>query len=433
MTPQLPEAFVRRISGQLGSELPAFLQAMEEAPFRGIRMNPFRASLFRDVGAPIPWAHDAWELPLESTAGVTIAHEAGAFYLQEPCAMLPAAVMAARPGEKILDLCAAPGGKSTQMGADLAGKGLLVCNEPVPSRAAILSRNVERMGIPNAVVTCAYPKQLAKAWQEGFDGVVVDAPCSGEGMFRRHPETRTEWTPEKAEGCAERQREILSEAAKLVRPGGRLVYSTCTWNPAENEEQVLAFLREHPDFQLEPFALPGIDASEGYYTCWLHRTRGEGQFAAKLRRKGEGEAILPNGCSAFRLPRELMKVWRDSGVRTETPNALFGQTLIFLPEIPDLRGIQVLRVGLHLGQVRGKIFLPDHAAALGMHRPDMPETRLSNEQALKYLAGETIPGDPRGWTLCTWQGLSLGWGKGSDGVIRNHYPKGLRNARLIIC
>ena len=288
LTYPLPEAFVRRTREQLGPELDPFLQAIEGPPVRGIRMNPFRAGgdqPFPGAGARIPWTRDGWELSLASEAGGTLEHEAGLFYLQEPCAMLPAAVLAAQPGEKILDLCAAPGGKATQLGLDLRGKGTLICNEPVPKRAAVLSRNMERMGVPNAIVTSAYPERLERLWAGGFDAVLADVPCSGEGMFRRHPETRLEWTEEKAAGCAERQKAILRSAAALVRPGGRLVYSTCTWNPAENEGQVKAFLREHPDFEPEPFFLPGINAPEGMFACWPHRTRGEGQFAAKLRKK----------------------------------------------------------------------------------------------------------------------------------------------------
>ena len=216
MRTDLPEAFVRRIRAQLGAGSEAFFEAMSQPPVRGLRMNPLREGgrvPFRDAGDRIPWCPEGWEIPADSTAGVTIAHEAGAFYLQEPGAMIPARVMDARPGERILDLCAAPGGKSTQMGADMRGEGLLVCNEPVPRRAAILSRNMERMGIPHSAVICAWPEKLADRWSEGFDGVMVDAPCSGEGMFRRNPEAAAEWSEEKALGCAARQREILEAAA----------------------------------------------------------------------------------------------------------------------------------------------------------------------------------------------------------------------------
>ena len=433
MSCRLPEDFTQRVGEQLGEELSSFLCAMEQPAVRGIRMNPFRsgpAAPVPDAGERIPWAANGWELAAESAAGTSVAHEAGAFYLQEPSAMLPAAVMDAKPGEKILDLCSAPGGKATQMGLDMKGEGLLVCNEPVPKRAAVLSRNLERMGIPNGIVTCAYPDRLAKSWPETFDGVMVDAPCSGEGMFRRHPETRAEWSLEKAAGCAARQREILEEAARMVRPGGRLVYSTCTWNPAENGEQVKEFLTAHPEFEPEPFSLPGAEGSDGTFTCWIHRVRGEGQFAAKLRKRGEGETRLPDGSADFRPDREAIRIWEKGEIRTEEPNAAFGQTLTHVPEIPDLRGIRVLRLGLHLGEIRGKNCFPDHAAALCIRKPDMPEYEISEEEALRYLAGEAIPGDARGWVLMSRKGLILGWGKGSGGMIRNHYPKGLRNGRI---
>ena len=431
---RLPDSFVHRVGVQLGNELPSFLASMNQPPFRGLRMNPFRKGAeypFRDAVIPIAWEKYGWEIPIDSDAGVTIAHEAGAFYLQEPCAMLPAAVLNAQPEEKILDLCAAPGGKSTQIGIAMEGKGLLVCNEPIPKRAEILSRNLERIGICNAIVTCAYPKQLEERWAEAFDGILVDAPCSGEGMFRRHPESRKEWTPEKAAGCVLRQLEILDSAAKMVRPGGRMVYSTCTWNPEENEENIKRFLDHNPEFELEPFHLPGIAGDEGFFTCWLHRVRGEGQFMAQLRKKGSGKAKIQENRDPFRITRDALQIWEKSGIRTAKPNASFGATLIQLAEIPDLKGIQVLRMGLHLGQIKGSILIPDHAASMGMERPEMPETKLKKEEALKYLAGEAIAGDARGWTLMTWQNYVLGWGKGSDGMIRNHYPKGLRNAKLI--
>ena len=256
-------------------------------------MNPTTAGgaePFRDAEDRVPWCPEGRVLRGDSPAGQTIAHEAGAFYLQEPGAMIPAAVMNARPGERILDLCAAPGGKSTQMGAGMRGEGLLICNEPVPKRAAVLSRNIERMGIGNAIVTCAWPEQLAARWPGGFDGVLADVPCSGEGMFRREPESRLEWSPEKAAGCAKRQAEILEEAARLVRDGGRLVYSTCTYNPEENEENVLRFLEKHPEFEPESFSLPGAESRNGMLLCLPHQMKGEGQFAALLRKKGSGES-----------------------------------------------------------------------------------------------------------------------------------------------
>ena len=431
---KLPEGFAKRIRCQLGDEAEAFFSALAGSPVRGLRMNPFREGYhtpFRDAVVRIDWCGEGWEIPAESLAGVTIAHEAGAFYLQEPGAMIPAEVMNAKPGERILDLCGAPGGKSTQMGTDMKGEGLLICNEPIPKRAAILSRNVERMGISNAIVTCAWPEQLAEKWPEGFDGVMVDAPCSGEGMFRRNPEAIGEWSEEKALGCVSRQREILEAAAKMVRPGGRIVYATCTFHPLENEEQVKGFLREYPDFEAESFELPGVDGKCGWFTCWPHRNRGEGQFTALLRKKGRGEAHLRSGEKAFRMDAETVKMIRELPEGLTAPNRRFGKTVVRVPEIPDLDGIRVLRLGLHIAEQRGKNWIPDHGAALGQRMPETGRFEMNGSEALKYLGGETIEGDARGWTVMTYRGLALGWGKGSDGMIRNHYPKGLRNGKLI--
>ena len=432
--PEIPKAFLERIRKQLGDETEAFLAAMNGPPVRGIRMNPLRPETerpFRDAGERIPWCATGWELPAGSPAGSTIAHEAGTFYLQEPGAMIPAEVLQARPGERILDLCAAPGGKSTQIGAAMRGEGLLICNEPIPKRAAVLSRNIERMGITNAIVVSAWPELLADKWPAGFDGVMVDAPCSGEGMFRREPETRSEWTPEKAAGCVPRQRAILEAAAKLVRPGGRMVYATCTFHPAENEEQISGFLEAHPEFRQEAFRLPEIDGKDGMFTCWPHWTRGEGQFVCLMRRTGDEPARLPDGSADFGPGRETEKIRREAGFEMPEMNARFGSVLVRATEIPDLKGIRVWRIGLHLAELRGKILIPDHALALAGGTDEIRGTELTAAEALRYLAGESLEKTAVGWTRMVYDGTALGWGKGSGGIIKNHYPKGLRNARLI--
>ena len=427
----LPEAFLARMAQRLGDMYPAFLRSYDEPYLRGLRLNPLKPCDRPPpgLGDPVPWEKSGFYLDLDSPAGKLPQHEAGAYYLQEPSAMLPAAILNPQPGERVLDLCAAPGGKSTQLGARLAGEGLLVCNEPVFKRAQVLSQNIERMGIVNALVVSAMPAQLAERWPEGFDAIQVDAPCSGEGMFRRHPETRDEWTPESPAGCAKRQAEILDCAARLVRPGGRIVYSTCTLNPLENEDTVAAFLGRHPDFSLQPFHLPGADAPTGMLICYPHLMRGEGHFAALLMRQGDGEAApLPPDRSLKQPDKAQITALRDFAPDAPTPTALMGDTLVALPEIPDLRGLKALRVGLHLGELKGKVFRPDHAWALSACPPEVPRVALGEEQALCYLRGETVPAEGRGWVLPTFAGLPLGWGKRSDGVMKNHYPKDLRRA-----
>lgn len=427
----LPQAFLDRMAAQLGEDYPAFLSSYDQPCTRGVRLNPLKpcALLPDGIGDPVPWAPEGRYLTLDSPAGKLPLHEAGAYYLQEPSAMLPAAVLNPQPGERILDLCAAPGGKSTQLGARMAGQGLLVCNEPVLKRAQVLSQNVERMGISNALVVSAMPAQLAQRWPEGFDAVLADAPCSGEGMFRRHPETRDEWKPESPAGCAKRQAEILDSAALLVRPGGRIVYSTCTLNPTENEDTVAAFCDRHPDFAPQPFHLPGADAPSGMLTCYPHRMRGEGHFAALLVRRSGGDAApLPPDRSLRQPDKALCRALWDFLPDAPEPTALLGDTLVRLPDCPDLRGLKALRVGLHLGTLQGKVLKPAHAWAVCAQPPQVSRVTLDDARARAYLAGETLPAEGRGWVLAEYAGLALGWGKVSDGVMKNHYPKELRRS-----
>lgn len=429
MKNSLPVQFVEQMAGRLGDELPAFLRSYEEDYCRGIRLNPLKRVEVppTGLGEAVPWEPTGAYLALDSDAGAVPLHEAGAWYLQEPSAMLPAAVLDPQPGETVLDLCAAPGGKSTQLALRMRSEGLLVCNEPVGKRAQILARNVERMGVVNALVVSALPRQLADRWPEGFDAIQVDAPCSGEGMFRRHPETREEWSPEAPAGCAKRQAEILDCAAEMVRPGGRIVYSTCTMNTIENEDTVAAFLQRHPDFALAPFHLPGADAPEGMLTCYPHRMRGEGHFVAKLIRAGRGEAHLPPDTSLPKPDKQQLQALRAFAPDAPVPTAVLGDTLVCLPGCPNVKGLKVLRVGLHLGQMKGKVFQPDHAWAVSVTPPALPRVPLTEEQARLYQAGEVLSAEGvKGFVLPTLHGLALGFGKVSDGMMKNHYPKGLR-------
>ena len=429
---QLPKVFVDRMAAQLQDELPAFLRTYEEPYQRGIRLNPLKAvdgtHLPEGLLEAVPWEPTGHYLSLDSKAGADILHEAGAWYLQEPSAMIPAAVLNAQPGERILDLCAAPGGKTTQNALRMAGQGMIVCNEPIGDRARILSRNVERMGVTNAIVVSAWPEKLADVWPEAFDAIQCDAPCSGEGMFRRHPETRDEWNPESPAGCAKRQGDILDSAAVMLRPGGRLVYSTCTLNKIENEGVVEAFLLRHPDFELMPFELPGLSAPQGMLTIYPHRIKGEGHFVALLRRKGDGRAVWQTASPKNAPDKAAMKVLQEF-LPGQQANLFFGNELRYCPDFPELskaKGVTVLRSGLHLGTVKGKVFIPDHAWAVSNTAPAVPRVHLTEEEARLYLNGQVIPADGKGWVLACYAGLPLGWGKVSEGMMKNHYPKGLR-------
>ena len=428
----LPPAFLHRIKTQLGNETDDFIRAMNEPAIRGIRFNPLKPckeNVRWMTGDRIPWEENGWYLSENETPGITIWHEAGAFYLQDPAAMLPVKVLNPRPGEKILDLCSAPGGKATQIGCAMHGKGLLVCNEVIPKRALILSRNIERLGITNTVVTGARPEILASRWKGCFDAVLADAPCSGEGMFRRDPETRIEWSPEKASGCVIRQREILTSAAELVRPGGRLVYSTCTFNPDENENMIQWFLNTHSDWEAEPFQLPGADGKNGFFTCYPHRTKGEGQFTALLKKKGNSECPFIPDTSLPKAGSKDAVRFADSFPGLPNATHIFGHTLIHTEFLPDIKGISVYRIGLHLGEIHDSYFIPDHASAY-IAASSIQKSIVDPEHALRYMSGETVDGNESGWTVVTCNGMPLGWGKGTGGIIKNHYPKGLRNNLL---
>ena len=437
MTP-LPIEFVQTMREMLGDEAPAFFASLNEPAALALRLNPARPGAMNAarefIEARVPWEERGWYLHPGARPGAGIAHVAGAFYLQEASAMLSVAALAPQPGERVLDLCAAPGGKSTQIAAALAGEGLLISNEPEKNRARILASNLERMGVRNAAVVCAYPDALAARWAGYFDAVLCDAPCSGEGMFRRDPASREQWNPASPAGCAKRQAEILDRAAELVRPGGRLVYSTCTFNEAENEETIAAFLNRHPDFAPEEFALDGIGASRsGMIRVWPHRVRGDGHFAAKLRRAGGGE--LPDA-PAHRNAREDMELLRRlEGEIGTLPEGLkrrverIGDYLCAIPEeCPDMKGLRIVSPGVRLLRAGRNYIEPEHALAMALDgEAVLRRMALDDAQAKRYLAGEALDcEDMRGWTLIQWRGLPLGWGKASNGQMKNHLPKGLR-------
>ena len=439
MNHTLPEAFLKDMQRLLGDEYPAFLRALDAPPALALRLNPKRkdaeAVAAPYIDGPVPWCGEGRYLaPLgEDRPGTAIAHACGAFYLQEASAMASAAVLAAQPGERVLDLCAAPGGKSTQIAAALGDRGLLVSNDPEPARTRALAGNLERMGAANAVVTCALPRKLADRWGECFDALLVDAPCSGEGMFRRDPAARDEWNPASPEGCARRQAEILDQAARMLRPGGRLVYSTCTFNEHENEGSVRGFLARHPDFVPEDFQLPGVGASNrGMLRLFPHRLRGDGHFVAKLRRTDGGPAAETTPTA--RIDQELWaalerEICRLPDFIADMQPVRQGDWLYVRPRIcPPLEGLRVISPGLCLARLGRNHIEPAHALAMAID-PGFARRRvdLDADAAHAWLRGEAVPCEgEKGWTLALHRSMPLGWGKVSDGMLKNHLPKGLR-------
>lgn len=427
----LPEAFLARMQAQLGEEYPAFLDSLQRPRAVALRFNPLKGEIpaLPFVGNPVPWEPLGYYYDPEARPGLHVYHDAGVYYLQEASAMSAVALLDPQPGERICDLCAAPGGKSTQIAGRLMGQGLLLCNEVNPKRARILSSNIERLGIANAMVTNEYPNVLADRFPDFFDRVLVDAPCSGEGMFRKEEAAVTDWSPETVEMCARRQAEILNSAAKLVRPGGRLVYSTCTFAPQEDEGAVAAFLESHPEFVPEPLDAPWFQPVENAgYRMWPHKLLGEGHFAAVLR-KLEGEAEETEIPAGEKLPKQWQQFAKEMGIRLPEGKAIsFGENLFWAPEqMPDIRRLKVLRPGLELGTVKKDRFEPAHALALWLHEcscevsysADSPEIRT-------YLHGDVLPSDQKGWCLVKADAYTLGWGKGDGKQLKNHYPKGLR-------
>ena len=428
----LPEAFLRRMQEQLGEAYPLYLQSLTRPRAVALRFNPLKGSAPKMdfVKENIPWEPRGYYYDVTARPGLHPYHEAGVYYLQEASAMAPVALLDPQPGERICDLCAAPGGKSTQIAGRMAGEGLLLCNEYSPKRAKILSQNIERLGIANAVVTNEPVSTLADRFPGFFHRVLVDAPCSGEGMFRKEAAAVTDWSEETVEMCARRQREILRDAAKLVMPGGRLVYSTCTFAPQENEEVITSFLQEHPEFSPEEVDAPWFESvGNGSFRLWPHKLLGEGHFAAVLKRTEEapGEKI------SFAAGEKLSAQWQDfakeNGISLPRGKAvLFGQSLYWAPEdMPDIRKLRVLRPGLELGEIKKAYFLPAHALSLWLKKAKNMQNLLANSREVEqYLHGETLSTQAKGWCLVTVDGYSIGWGKGDGNILKNHYPKGLR-------
>ena len=427
----LPEEFLTRMKNQLGEEYSQYLESLERPRAVALRFNPLKGETPKldFVGSPVPWEPQGYYYDPESRPGLHPYHEAGVYYLQEASAMSAVALLDPQPGEKICDLCAAPGGKTTQIAGRMLGEGFLLCNEINPKRAKILSRNIERMGVANALVTNEHPARLAEKYAGYFDRVLIDAPCSGEGMFRKEEAAVTDWSQETVEMCARRQAEILSSGAQLLKPGGRLVYSTCTFAPEENELTIENFLATHPEFVLEEVVAPWFTpAGTGMFRLWPHKLLGEGHFAAVLR-KVSGEEDSVTSAKEEMLPKEWTAFSEDLGIHLPAGKAIiFGQSLYWAPEdMPELRGIKVLRPGLELGELKKDRFEPAHALALWLKSASRTEVFTPESPTVQaYLRGETIPSQSRGWTLLQVDGYSLGWGKGDGKVLKNHYPKGLR-------
>ncbi len=452
---KLPEEFCDRMRAMLKTEYDSFMASYEAGSHRSLRVNTLKDSVGAFVDRysrrfglePVPWEETGFYYDEVSRPGRHPLHRAGAFYIQEASAMAPVALGEVREGEKVLDLCAAPGGKSTQIACRLGGTGLLVANEIVTSRARILSGNIERMGVTNALVTSESPEKFEGVFEDVFDAVFVDAPCSGEGMFRKDEEAVSQWSPGQVAACARRQSLILDSARKMTAPGGRIIYSTCTFAPEEDELMIASFLSDHPDFSLErprkagmfsPGLTGEIGAPEGMADCvrvFPHRNRGEGHFIAVLR-KEEGKR-RPARPMAFDHDRKKAVLWKDfaseylKGGRGFDPVS-FGDRLLSVPSgMVRADRTRILRCGLELGEVKKDRFEPSHSLAVALKPEEFSNCELlspEDDRCTAFLSGEEIPAvtASKGWCLICVDGYSLAFGKCDGRTIKNHYPKGLR-------
>ena len=455
----------------LGDEYPAFAECLEHEPVRGLRVNTLKLSAeeFQKIspfplGDKVAWCDSAFDLPpsplptgeetMVQEPGKHPYHQAGLYYLQDPSAMCAAELLDPQPGERVLDLAAAPGGKTTHIASLMQGQGLLVANEIKTKRLNHLVVNVERWGAANIVVTNETPERMADHFGGYFDRVLVDAPCSGEGMFRKDMGARLDWSEEMVAGCAVRQTNILRVAAHLVRLGGHLLYSTCTFAPEEDEAVITRCVLEHPDFEVE--ALPQLagfmpgkpewmgeqpkskkqnDKLCGAVRLFPHRLSGEGHFACRLQRKDgpAGDVTFP--WRSVKIPTPEWKIWqafREVTLGMDFPSKrlhMQGDRLYFTPEeLPDMKGLRVTIPGIWLGNFKKERFEPAHPLAIHL-RPGQANNVLAlsadSRGMAAYLRGESLPSDGRpGWTLVTVDGWPLGWGKRVQGVVKNHFPRG---------
>ncbi|MNO41434.1 Ribosomal RNA small subunit methyltransferase F [compost metagenome] len=470
----LPAAFRVQMSDMLGEhEGEAFFRSYTAARTYGLRLNqlkitPVSQAVERIQGLfdlrPVPWCSEGFYYNEHVRPGKHPYHSAGLYYIQEPSAMSAVELLAPEPGEVVLDLAAAPGGKTTQIAAKMAGSGLLISNEIHPQRAKILAENVERLGIRNAVVTQATPGELSARFPLTFDRIMLDAPCSGEGMFRKDPAAVAEWSPASVEICVSRQWDILQDAVAMLKPGGVMAYSTCTFNRHENEEMMARLIDEYSFLTLVK-----------EHRIWPHKQQGEGHYVALVKREvtdssqyintydpnppSENRKSRQKGSSgrmeqrSSREAKDISSSWRifQSWAQAElpgfkTPDAapvLFGEALYLLPQstgyslsMDQVAGLKIPRAGLHLGELRKDRFHPAHALAMASSAEEASfvwNLEADSPDVAAYLHGDTlaVPDSLRGWCLvtlsCGEERFPLGWGKASGGQLKNHLPKGLRN------
>ncbi len=450
---QLPNEYVTRMKALLGEEYAEYEAAINSAPVKGFRVNTDKISLeafellniFSDE--KIPYVENGFYLNYEKVGNHPY-HHAGMIYVQEPGAMAPAECIDVSPDWTVLDMCAAPGGKSTQLKNKLGENGVLVSNEIIPSRCKILTGNVERLGLSNTVTTCMDTERLSRTFPNTFDLIMVDAPCSGEGMFRKEEIAVSEWSLVNVEKCAARQTEILENAVVCLKNGGYIIYATCTFSLEENEKVIDSFLQNHPEFEIVPVkGAVKNHTSDGIFfdgcTCenisfarrfYPHKSKGEGQFMAVLHNTNEDYACASRTArknpkfddTVLRFLDDTLVDYKKENVRTYNGNPVY-----FTPDF-EVRDGAAFSCGITIGEVRKNYIQPHHQFFMGMgkHFKRRIEFQRDSELLQKYLHGESIPCEcANGWVVVTVDGCALGGAKVVNGIAKNHYPKGLRALR----
>ena len=426
----LPQRFLDDMKEILKDEYEDFIKSYDEQKTTGLRVNTLKISKEDLLNLnlfelnQIPWANEGFYYDETiNRPGKNPLHEAGAYYLQEPSAMSVIPKADIKEGDKVLDMCAAPGGKSTYILSKLNNTGLLVSNEINPIRIKALGENLERFGAKNCIITNTDSNNLRKVFTGYFDKVIIDAPCSGQGMFRKDEVAIKDWSYAKVLECQSIQREIIRDGYDMLKNGGILVYSTCTFSKEENETIINEFIDEFENAKLIEM-----------HRLWPHKEKGEGHFVAKIQ-KLEDEKCPTKDLKIKNLNKEIkdFKDFEKKFLNIELGNKLDlrGENLYLLPEnCPETKKLKVLRYGLHLGVLKKNRFEPSHALSHYLKLDDVKNVenlRIGDEEVLNYLRGNTInTGKSRGWVLVSVEGVALGWGKESNGVLKNHYPKGLR-------
>ncbi len=447
---KLPQKFEERMKNMLSDEYADFIKSMDETPiFTGIRTNTSKEgskeAVLKEFGnlENVPWCENGFYADKSIISGNHPYHIAGLFYFQEPSAMSTVSALPIEKDDFILDLCAAPGGKATQAGALLGKNGILVANEIIKNRSNILSDNIERFGLTNAVVTNETPQKLAEKYPNFFDKIIVDAPCSGEGMFRKEPQAVEEWSVEHTISCGIRQKHILDCAMQMLKGGGYIVYSTCTFAPEENE-QVCAYMLEN--YNVEMIKPENLDMLSKGETKWSsseydmensrrifpHKNKGEGHFVALFKNLDNNDYYNSKKsqnkkCDEEKLYRQFEKEFLNTTLDGEF--CLFGENLYLKPKNIDIDKIKVVRAGLHLGICRKNRFEPSHSLCLALTKDDFKNSidfECDSTELKKFLMGETIECDKKGWCVVTVNGFPIGWGKASNGILKNHFPKYMR-------